>query len=82
MALYVIQRQPPHEVRPVSGHGDLPPQRMCLHPAHNGIPVPTKYTGTSVIDGVVIHHLRCVLNSTHHRQFARIDHRWQEVKTQ
>jgi hypothetical protein len=55
---------------------------MCLHPAHNGIPVPTQYKGTSVLQGMVIHHVRCAVNPAHHRQFIQVGNKWQEIKPQ
>lgn len=85
MALFIFRRNShsPGRSPQHAGHGHIdPPQRMCLHPAHNGIPVPTKFTGTSLLDGVVIYHFRCVLNPAHHRQFIRAGNQWQEVKIQ
>lgn len=74
--------QYPRQARPpANGHGRCP-QPMCLHPAHNGIPIPTQYKGTSVLQGMVIHHVRCAVNPAHHRQFVQVGNQWQEIKPQ
>jgi hypothetical protein len=57
------------------------PQPPCGHHSHNGVPVPCRYCGTSRHQGMVLHHVRCVLNPGHHLVFTRIGHRWHRVRT-
>jgi hypothetical protein len=57
------------------------PQPACCHPSHNGVPVPQRYHGTSRLQGMVVHHVRCVINPAHHVQFLRVGNRWVKLAT-
>jgi hypothetical protein len=56
------------------------PRPMCCHVSHFGAHVPRKYCGASVRNGQVIHHVRCLLNPSHHQMYVRMGGRWYRLK--
>jgi hypothetical protein len=63
-----------------NGHPTPCPQPYCRHGSHGGIPVPTRHCGTSHLNGLVVHHVRCIANPAHHLQFVRVGRTWQRVR--
>jgi hypothetical protein len=85
MALFLVRRrsrppQPPRVVVLQPG-SDRCPQPHCRHPSHLGVPVPTRYCGSSRLLGRTIHHVRCVLNPLHHQQFTKVCGLWRRICT-
>jgi hypothetical protein len=56
------------------------PQPYCRHGSHGGIRVPTRHCGTSHVNGMTVHHVRCIVNPAHHLQFVRVGRTWQRVQ--
>ncbi len=84
MALF--QLRPSRRRRQHSRRGNVQigggcPQPSCNHPSHGGIPVPRRYSGTSRLDGMVVHHVRCVLNPAHHLRFVKVGGRWHQLQS-
>ena len=57
------------------------PQPFCRHGSHAGIPVATRHCGTSRLNGMAVHHVRCIANPAHHFQFVRVGRTWQRLRT-
>jgi len=80
MALFFFRRKRhrPGQHNEIAGDCPQPP---CNHPSHGGVSVPCRYCGTSTVGGVVVHHVRCVLNPAHHLRFAKVGGRWHRVES-
>ncbi len=84
MALFVARRCPrPPRPRIVVLQQDAGgcPQPCCRHLSHGGVPVPTRYCGTSQLQGLTVHHVRCALNPLHHQQLVKVGRGWQRIGT-
>ncbi len=85
MALFLPRGRPrppqPARILVLQQDAEGCPQPACRHPSHGGVPVPSRYCGTSQLQGLTVHHVRCALNPLHHQQFVKVGRRWQRIRT-